>query len=61
MSSEISGLVRAAQIARVQPSTVREWCLRYGIGRKDGARWYVDRKALRRIMRARAELGRVDA
>ena len=39
----------------MSPMTVRKWCIKYGIGARDGYRWRVDRAALRQVMRAYAK------
>lgn len=40
----------AAEKAEVTPSTIVAWCQRYGIGRKVGGRWRVDRDALAALL-----------
>jgi hypothetical protein len=44
---KITGKKGAAEIAGVDPSTMRRWCVTEGLGRRQGRPWLVSRVALR--------------
>ena len=44
--SEATSVAEAARIAGRSPRTIREWCLRYDIGRRICGQWAVSRIAL---------------
>ena len=46
----------AAQNAEVTPSTVIQWCQRYGIGRKVAGRYRIDPDALARLLAGEARV-----
>jgi hypothetical protein len=46
----------AAEKAEVTPSTIIAWCQRYGIGRKVGGRWRVDREALAALLSGQSQV-----
>jgi hypothetical protein len=54
MASEIVGLAAAAEFAGVSHPTILVWCDRHGIGEKRDGRWFINRSALRRVMKAKA-------
>lgn len=48
--SEAYTIAEAAAWARKSPRTVREWCMRFDIGRRIGGRWMVSRVALQMLL-----------
>jgi hypothetical protein len=47
---EIIRPVNAAPRAGVTPAAIRVWCQRFGIGRKVGGRWHLDKALLERML-----------
>lgn len=56
-SKEIYGLRAAADIAKVSPEAMREWCERYPIARREGRKWVINRRALMKVVNAYAFVG----
>lgn len=61
MAAELMGLREAARYAGVSHETVRSWHAAYGLGEMREGVLFIDRQALRRIMRAKAVLRKPDA
>jgi len=51
-SKEIHGLRTAAKIANVSPESMRQWCIRYGIGKKEKGQWIINRREMQIIVNA---------
>lgn len=56
--SEILSLREAAELARVRHETIRQWCIKFGIGNFEDDRWRVRKSDLLRVQRARRILGK---
>lgn len=56
-SKEIHGLRTAAKIAGISPEAMRQWCTRYGIGRKEDGQWVINRRELSIIAKAYGLVG----
>jgi hypothetical protein len=58
---DILTLRAASRYAKVSHETIRIWCGKYGIGDRQGEKWAINKRALDRVVKAKAALAALAA
>ena len=58
---DILTLRAASRYAKVSHETVRIWCAKYAIGERQGEKWVINRRALDRVVKAKAAIAALAA